>query len=114
MLVLEHVAALGPVIREAARVLAPGGALFLCELHPVRQMLGKQARFRAAPGGSIECITAFCHDVSDYVNAALAVGFRLRHLGEWRDAGAAFQTPPRLLSARFSAGAESPVQSTFT
>jgi SAM-dependent methyltransferase/8-oxo-dGTP pyrophosphatase MutT (NUDIX family) len=109
MLVLEHVEALGPVIREAARVLVPGGLLFSCELHPVRQMLGKQARFSAAPGGATEFITAFPHDVSDYVNTALAAGFRLQHLGEWRDAGAAFQAPPRLLSARFAAGAEPPL-----
>jgi 8-oxo-dGTP pyrophosphatase MutT (NUDIX family)/SAM-dependent methyltransferase len=101
LLVLEHIEALAVVIGEAARVLAPGGTLFLCELHPVRQMIGKQARFSARPG-AIECITAFPHDVSDYVNAALAAGFTLEQLGEWRDAGAAFHTPPRLFSARFA------------
>jgi ubiquinone/menaquinone biosynthesis C-methylase UbiE/8-oxo-dGTP pyrophosphatase MutT (NUDIX family) len=107
MLVLEHIQALGPVLDQAARVLVPAGALFLCELHPTRQMLGKQARF-GQPGGSIECITAFPHDVSDYVNAARAAGFTLEHLGEWRDAGADFQTPPRLLSAVFSVSNSQP------
>lgn len=101
MLVLEHIEALGPVLEQAARVLAPRGALLLCELHPTRQMLGKQARFSREPGGAVECITAFPHDVADYVNAALAAGFTLERLGEWRDAGAGFQTPPRLLTASF-------------
>jgi 8-oxo-dGTP pyrophosphatase MutT (NUDIX family)/SAM-dependent methyltransferase len=102
MLVLEHIEALGPVFEQALRVLAPGGSLLLCELHPTRQMLGKQARFESEPGGPVECITAFPHDVSDYVNAARAAGFTLEQLGEWRDTGAGFHTPPRLLSARFS------------
>jgi SAM-dependent methyltransferase/8-oxo-dGTP pyrophosphatase MutT (NUDIX family) len=114
MLVLEHVEALGAVMREAARVLVPGGVLYLCELHPVRQMLGAQARFSATPGGAIEFIGAFPHDVSDYVNAALAAGFGLEHLGEWRDAGATFQTPPRLLSLRFTAGAQRPLPGSVT
>lgn len=100
MLVLEHVDALAPVLEQAARVLTAGGACFLCELHPARQMLGKQARFATEPGGTVEPITAFAHDVSDYVNGALSAGFTLEHLGEWRDRGVSFQTPPRLLSAR--------------
>ncbi|MDQ3697995.1 MAG: class I SAM-dependent methyltransferase [Gemmatimonadota bacterium] len=43
-LVLEHVPDL-PVYREAARVLRPGGQLWLCELHPERQRRGGQAHF---------------------------------------------------------------------
>ncbi len=100
MLVLEHVEELAPVLEQAARVLAPNGLCFLCELHPTRQILGKQARFAAQPGGAVEPITAYPHDVSDYVNGALSAGFTLEHLGERRDPGAPFQTPPRLLSAR--------------
>lgn len=105
MLVLEHVERLGPFFEQAARVLAPGGQLFCCELHPARQMLGKQARFVAEPGGHVECVQAFPHDVSDYVQAALRAGFILSDLHETRDPGAPFEVAPRLLSALFRNGA---------
>jgi SAM-dependent methyltransferase/8-oxo-dGTP pyrophosphatase MutT (NUDIX family) len=100
-LVLEHVEHLAPFFEQAARVLAAGGQLFLCELHPARQMLGKKARFSPQPGGAIECISAFPHDVSDYVRAALAAGFSLSDLIESRDPGAPFEVAPRVLSALF-------------
>lgn len=103
MLVFEHIEQLAPVFRQAARALVPGGALFVCELHPVRQMLGAGARF-AAPGG-VEHIPAHGHDVSDYVNAALDAGFVLERLGEHRDAGAPFEAPPRALSGLWRASA---------
>ena len=50
-LILEHVHDLAPVYFEAARVLRPNGQLFVCELHPYRQLLGGQANFTdPAPG----------------------------------------------------------------
>ncbi|MCA9973607.1 MAG: class I SAM-dependent methyltransferase [Anaerolineales bacterium] len=101
MLVLEHVAQLAPVFREAARVLRPGGALFVCELHPLRQMLGRQAAFTDPHTGARQPIAAYLHDVSAYVNGGLAAGFTLLALDEWRDAGAAPTAPPRLLALRF-------------
>jgi ubiquinone/menaquinone biosynthesis C-methylase UbiE/8-oxo-dGTP pyrophosphatase MutT (NUDIX family) len=105
MLVLEHVEQLAPFFEQAARVLAPGGQLFLCELHPTRQMLGKGARFSSEPGGHVECVSAFPHDVSDYVGGALAANFVVRRLLERRDPGAPFQVPPRVLSALFEKAA---------
>lgn len=104
MLVLEHVEALALFFAEAARVLLPGGQLFSCELHPTRQMLGKKAGFSPEPGGPVECVGAFPHDVSDYVRTALAAGFSLSGLSEERDPGAPFEVPPRVLSASFSRG----------
>ncbi|HSS22012.1 MAG TPA: methyltransferase domain-containing protein [Pyrinomonadaceae bacterium] len=98
MLILEHVEQLQPVFREAARVLIPGGEFFLCELHPMRQLTGGQAQFSNTKTGERQCVTAYIHDVSEYVNTALSAGFELKHLGEWRDAEAAANTPPRLLS----------------
>src|SRR5215208_1175298 len=38
MLVPEHIENLGPVFAEAVRTLRSGGEMFLCELHPMRQM----------------------------------------------------------------------------
>jgi malonyl-CoA O-methyltransferase len=101
MLVLEHVEQIGSVLREAARVLRPHGDLFLCELHPVRQMMGGQAEFTNSRTGKAERIAAFLHDASEYVNEGIGAGFALVRLGEWRDAGAGRGDPPRILSAEF-------------
>ncbi|HLN99527.1 MAG TPA: methyltransferase domain-containing protein [Pyrinomonadaceae bacterium] len=98
MLVLEHLESLPRFFAEAARVLSPGGTLFICELHPMRQMLGGRAQFTSKQTGERQLIPAFLHDTSDYVNDALSSGFELIHLGEWRDAGALPTDPPRLVS----------------
>jgi ubiquinone/menaquinone biosynthesis C-methylase UbiE len=95
VLVLEHVEQFGPVFAEAVRVLRPGGELFVCELHPFRQIAGRQAEFTSPETGECVRVAAFIHDVSEYVNTALAAGFALLHVGEWRDEGVAL---PRLLS----------------
>ena len=100
-LVLEHVDTLAPVFAEAARVLRPGGQLFICELHPYRQWNGGQAHFTDAATGQTVHVTAHVHTASDYVNGALAAGLALRHLGEWIEDDAPGGAPPRLLSALF-------------
>jgi ubiquinone/menaquinone biosynthesis C-methylase UbiE len=101
MLILEHVQNLEPFFAEAARVLSHGGNLFVCELHPMRQLTGGQAQFNNPKTGERRRVTAFVHDVSDYVNAGLSAGLELQHLGEWRDAGAELNSMPRLLSLLF-------------
>ena len=101
MLILEHVENLAPVFAEAARVLNPGGVFFLCELHPMRQLSGGQAQFSNSKTGERQLVSAFLHDVSDYVNAGLASGFELKQMGEWRDADAPANSQPRLLSLLF-------------
>ncbi len=101
MLVLEHIEQVEPIIAEAARTLGSGGDLFLCELHPMRQMTGRQAEFTSPETGERELIPAFLHDVSDYVNAGLRAGLELMHMGEWRDVNGVRSDLPRLLSLRF-------------
>jgi malonyl-CoA O-methyltransferase len=101
MLILEHVENLAPVFAEAARVLNTGGQFFLCELHPMRQLTGGQAQFSNTKTGERQLISAFLHDVSDYVNAGLSSGLELEHMGEWRDADAEASSQPRLLSLTF-------------
>jgi len=103
-LVLEHVADLAPVYAEAARVLRPGGRLLLCELHPERQRRGGQAHFTDAATGLTTHVPAYRHTVSEFVNGGLAAGLVLRHLGEWLEAGAPADAPPRLLSVLFERG----------
>jgi ubiquinone/menaquinone biosynthesis C-methylase UbiE len=100
-LVLEHVRDLTPVYAEAARVLRPGGELFLCELHPYRQLRGAQAHFEDAETHETVPVTAYQHSVSEYVNGGLAVGLTLRALGEHLEESASAESPPRLLSVLF-------------
>jgi malonyl-CoA O-methyltransferase len=100
-LVLEHVRDLGPIYAEAARALRPGGELFLCELHPYRQLRGGQAHFEDAETNETVPVTAFQHTVSEYVNGGLAAGFALRALGEHLEESAPPDAPPRLLSVLF-------------
>ena len=101
MLVLEHIKELQPVFAEAARTLRRGGELFICELHPFRQMSGRQAEFTDPQTGEVERVAACLHDVSEYVNTGLGLRFELLHLGEWRDSGARPNDLPRLLSIHF-------------
>jgi len=98
-LVLEHVEDLRPLFAEAARVLRPGGELFLCELHPFRQYEGKHAHFQR--GDVVIAVPCFTHHVSDFTAAAAGACLRLVDLQEWwhaADNGKA----PRLLSLRFA------------
>jgi ubiquinone/menaquinone biosynthesis C-methylase UbiE len=98
MLVLEHIENLETVFSEAARILRVDGGLLLCELHPMRQVMGRQAEYRNPDTGRQERITAYLHDVSEYVNTGLRYGFELMHMGEWRDTNALRSEMPRLLS----------------
>jgi ubiquinone/menaquinone biosynthesis C-methylase UbiE len=101
MLVLEHIKELQPVFAEAERTLRRGGELFICELHPFRQMSGRQAEFTDPQTGEVERVAACLHDVSEYVNTGLGLRLELLHLGEWRDSGARPNDLPRLLSIHF-------------
>lgn len=102
MLILEHIEHLEPVFAEAARVLRPNGKLFICELHPMRQLMGGQAQFSNTQTGERERVAAFLHNVSDFVNGGLAAGFDVRRLDEWRDPGSDSNSIPRLLSLLFT------------
>jgi ubiquinone/menaquinone biosynthesis C-methylase UbiE len=101
MLILEHVENLPAFFAEAARVLKNARELFICELHPMRQLAGGQAQFSNTQTGERKLVTVFLHDVSEYVNAGLAAGLELMNLGEWRDEDAERSSSPRLLSVRF-------------
>lgn len=97
-LVLEHIAELDPLFAEAARVLAPGGLLFLAELHPFKQYLGSRAVFDQGQG-RVE-LPAFVHHISDFLGAAARAGLRLLELREWWHPEDQ-QAPPRLLTLLF-------------
>jgi ubiquinone/menaquinone biosynthesis C-methylase UbiE len=84
-LVLEHIADLGHVFREASRVLRPGGWFYIGELHPFKQYLGTKARFETA-GGTV-VLDCHVHHVGEFVAAAEAAGLRVRSVREFWDGG---------------------------
>lgn len=100
-LVLEHIEDLAPVFAEIARVLKPGGTVFLSELHPERQARGSQAQFER--DGEAAFVEAYVHTVSEYVTQAETAGLTLTGINEAIEAGAEVSedTPPRLLALTF-------------
>jgi ubiquinone/menaquinone biosynthesis C-methylase UbiE len=106
-LVLEHIEDLGFIFGEAARCLAPGGQLFVSELHPFKQYLGSKARYQQ--GETTAEIPAFVHHLSDFLGAAEAHGLSLRSLREWWHAEDT-ALPPRLLTLLFEKTAQQGVR----
>ena len=83
-LVLEHLEDLTGPLREARRVLRPGGTCLIVEFHPYRQLEGARARFEGAAGAAVTP-PAFVHMVQDWLDAAEAAELRLQRLQEWSD-----------------------------
>lgn len=84
-LALTHVAELGPVLAEFARVLRPGGHLVISDMHPEAIARGAIPPLRG-PDGRPGRLPGHRHLVGDYLRAALPVGFQLRRCeeaGEW-------------------------------
>lgn len=102
MLILEHIEQLGPMLVEAARTLNVNGQLFICELHPQRQLMGKKARFINARTGEQTLVPAFLHQTEDYLQAASSAGFELVQMADWHDVGSQTDNPPRILSLHFN------------
>lgn len=77
----EHLPALGPLYREAARVSAPGGVFVLVGFHPQFLMAGMPTHFNRAPGEPVT-IRSYVHLLSDHVKAARASGWSLLEMDE--------------------------------
>ena len=96
-LVLEHIADLHFIYKEAERVLRPDGQMFLCELHPYRQLKGGQAQCLSKTGDSVP-IATYVHSLAEFINEAIAVDLVVSDVGEWH---APSDDIPRLLSLLF-------------
>lgn len=77
----EHLADLGPLYREVARVTRPGGRFVLVGFHPHFLMTGMPTHFERAPGEPVT-IRSYVHLLSDHVKAAHAVGWSLQEMDE--------------------------------
>lgn len=101
-LVLEHIRHLDHIFDEAARILRPGGFVFISELHPFRQLQGSQARYQIE--GEQFRIEAYYHSFESYITAGLGAGLAITSVRERleEDAGVpAPGNPPRLLQLVF-------------
>jgi len=76
----EHLASLGPVYSEAARLAAPGGRFVLVGFHPWFLMSGMPTHFDAPDGPT--AIESHIHLFADHVRAAHDAGWRLAELEE--------------------------------
>ena len=82
VLVDEHLAELGPLYREAARVAEPGGAHVLVGFHPFFIMKSGMPTHFDAPDGTPVAIETHVHLFSEHVEAALASGWSLAEMHE--------------------------------
>ena len=81
-LVDEHLAELGSLYEEAARLARPGAAYVLVGFHPFFIMTaGMPTHFQGADGEPL-AIETHVHLLSDHVRAALAAGWQLAELHE--------------------------------
>ena len=94
-LVLEHIERLDHVFQESAAVIAPGGYVYIGELHPYKQYSGTKARFDTDEGQHI--LTCFNHNISDFAQSAKRYNFQIVHIDEYFDEDNRTK-PPRILT----------------
>lgn len=77
----EHLAELGPVYREAARLTVPGGCFVLIGYHPFLLMDGLPTHYHRASGEAVT-IRSYVHLFSEHYAAGREAGFSL---GEFQE-----------------------------
>jgi len=97
-LVLEHIENLDHIFEETAKVINPGGYIYIGELHPFKQYLGTKARFETEKG--TEVLKCYTHNISDFTQAAKKNGFEIVDINEFFDEDDR-TTIPRILTLLF-------------
>ena len=82
-LVLEHIENLEQIFDKVSKVIAPGGHVYIGELHPFKQYNGSKARFSSDEGEQI--VACFNHHISDFIKAAKQFGFSIVNMDEYFD-----------------------------
>lgn len=95
-LTLEHVAELESPLREARRLLRPGGTIKIIEIHPFVSMQGISAHFKAKDGIEVT-MPAFAHPFQDWLGTFTEVGLRVDGLKEWRARDLGPDAPSKIL-----------------
>ena len=91
-LALVHLPEVGRAVAELARVVRPGGQVIISDVHPFLVLLGWQAQFHTARGGT-GFMRLHPHLPSDYCQACAAAGLRVRGCHEPRLTPEAAATP---------------------
>ena len=82
-LVLEHIQNLESIFEKVSKITAPGGCVYIGELHPFKQYAGSKARFTTPEGEQV--VTCFTHNLSDFTGAAKLYGFEIAGINEFFD-----------------------------
>lgn len=81
-LVLDHIHDLVGAFAEFKRLCRPGGAVVVTVMHPAMMLKGVQARFIDRSSGQRIQLASATHQISDYVNAALASNLAFTRFSE--------------------------------
>jgi ubiquinone/menaquinone biosynthesis C-methylase UbiE len=81
-LVLDHIPDLPPLFAEMRRVCSPAGFAVISVMHPAMMLRGVEARFTDRTTGREIRPASTRHQLTDYINAALAAGWTLEHASE--------------------------------
>lgn len=98
-LVLEHIEDLDFIFQNVSNLLAPGGHVYVGELHPFKQYSGTKARFETENG--LQIVPCFTHHLSEFVESAKNFGLAITDVNEYFDDNDK-QSIPRILTMLFN------------